>query len=206
MPFSSCLRLPTLAVSMMALTLGPIGSATAVSIIPEGSIGLDETVTGVLPRSDNISGSSIRVPEDWDFWTFDGAAGSRERFTVRRLVGELDPVLGIWFGTEADTTAYRDIVSDSVNTNQVALADDELAPAIPGPFGDPTVSFNLPETGTYTVAIAAFVSGPEDKPSGYSLTRSVSVPFSDSATILGSGLVLGLGLLLKRKASSLSQG
>jgi hypothetical protein len=200
MPFSLFLRLPTLTISTIAFTLGSIGSATAVSIIPEGSIGLDETVTGVVPRGDNLDGNSTNTPEDWDFWTFDGTAGSQEQFTVRRLVGELDPALGIWFGTEADTTNYDNLFSNSVNTNQVAFADDELPPAIPGPFGDPTVRFSLPETGTYTIAVASFLSGPEDEPFGYSLTRSLSVPFSDSATILGSGLVLGLGLLLKRKA------
>ncbi|MEO0374708.1 MAG: PEP-CTERM sorting domain-containing protein, partial [Cyanobacteria bacterium P01_A01_bin.17] len=85
---------------------------------------------------------------------------------------------------------------DSLNTTLVASADDEIN--APGPFGDPTVRFTLPETGTYTIAVASFISDPSDEPLGYTLR----VPFSDDlAMMVGSGLVLACGVLLKRKRS-----
>lgn len=188
-------RLSVLAISATAITLGTVNPASAVSLIFEGSITNGETVTGELSSENSVSEAN---PENWDFWTFEGTAGNSERFTARRLSRELDPAFGIWFGTETDTDSYSDLFSDSLNTSLVSFADDQISD--PGPFGDPTVRFTLPETGTYTIAVASFISDASDEPLGYTL----KVPFSDSETILGSGLLLGLGILLKRRSTNFS--
>lgn len=192
-------HLAMLAVSSTVMALGTVNPASAVSLIFEGSISSGETVTGEVSSENSVFDvNNNPIPANWDFWTFEGTAGNSERFTARRLSTELDPAFGIWFGTEADTDSYSGLFSDSLNTSLVASADDEISD--PGPFGDPTVRFTLPETGTYTIAVASYISDPSDEPLGYTLR----VPFSDSATILGSGLVLGLGMLLKRKSSNFS--
>ncbi|WP_146242330.1 PEP-CTERM sorting domain-containing protein [Acaryochloris thomasi] len=191
MKLDSVHHLFMLVMGSTALALGNVNPAAAVSITFEGSLTNGETVTGEVS-----SENSIEIPANWDFWTFEGTAGSSERFTARRTSTALDPAFGIWFGTEVDTDSYSSLFGDSLNTSLVVSADDEIN--TPGPFGDPTVRFTLPDTGTYTVAVASFISDSSDEPLGYTLR----VPFSDSATILGSGLVLGLGMLLKRRFSN----
>lgn len=195
MPFRSICRFPLVFIGATSLALATLKPASAISLTFTGSISGGETVTDTLPPEDSVSQDSVN-PANWDFWTFEGTAGESERFTVRRLSEALDPALGIWFGTEADTDSYTSLFDDSLNTMQVAFADDEIN--TPGPFGDPTVRFTLPETGTYTVAVASFISDPSDEPLGYTLR----VPFTDDlAMIFGSGLVLGCGVLLKRRHS-----
>jgi hypothetical protein len=181
---------PLFLLGMTSLTLSPIEPATAVSIVYEGTVGLNETVTGTVS-----SENSTALPQNWDFWTFEGIAGDVRQFTARRLDAGLDTALSIWLGTESDTDSYTSFSEPSANTPLLAFADDQLTSLIGGPFGDPTVQLTLPETGTYTIAVLSFLSDPSATPYRYTLR----VPLADAGMIVGSGLVLGLGVMLKRK-------
>ena len=179
------------------MTLGTVSSAQAAAITFEGNLIDGDVDTGVVDPGNNTFN-----PDGWDFWTFFGNEGDVATITVNRLVEALDPALAAWFGTEADTSDYTSIFSDSANTPQVAFADDEIPN--PGPFGDPTVTFtlNVGQTGFYTIGVTSFLSDPTSEPLAYqiSLTGSgVSVPEPASVISLLGIAALGFGSALKRK-------
>lgn len=184
------------------LALGSVGSAQAAAITFDGNLLDGSTQTGSVQPGNNVSN-----PQGWDFWSFFGNAGDTATVTVRRLVGALDPALGVWFGTEADTSGYTSIFSSGATTPLIAAADDNLAPALPGPFGDPQATFTLANTGFYTVGVSSFASNSTTALLPYSISvqgsgHDVSVP--EPASVLGLLAVsaLGAGSRLKRKQES----
>lgn len=90
----------------------------------------------------------------WQFWTFDANLFDQVSITVERLDGALDPVIGVWFGQEADASAYFDMSSDSLASTWMGLGDDELAAFVPGAGGDARVEFTSLFTGRFVVAVA----------------------------------------------------
>lgn len=98
-----------------------------------------------------------------DYWVFWATAGDNITVMVERVDGALDPAQWIYFGS------YSDSADPGFTTNGITLGtgsefivfgDDEMAPAVPGPWGDPRSMFIAPTEGWYTVAVTSFLSGP----------------------------------------------
>jgi hypothetical protein len=187
-----------LAATATALTLGALHRAQAAAVTFEGNLSFGSTRTGIVPGGDNTGN-----PSAWRFWSFSGQAGDRATVTLRRTVDALDPVFGVWFGTETDTDNYTDIFSDGATTPLVAYGDDELPPATPnGLWGDSQATFTLPNSGLYTIAVASYASeSTGDEPLGYKISLQNSENVPEPLTIAGTLLAGGIGVVLKKKKS-----
>jgi len=189
------------AASVGCVAVGTLSSTSVFAATFNGSLINGQTQTGTVAPGDNTSN-----PNGWSFWQFLGNAGDSTTLTVRRLVGELDPAFGVWFGTESNISNYLSIFSSSANTQLVASVDDNLSPAISGPFGDPQAAFTLGQTGVYTVAVSSFASSPSSDPFPYSITLNGSGATPVPTPALLPGLIgLGMGVLRKRKAEAAKQ-
>lgn len=178
------------------ITAGTDRSAEAAAVGFRGTL-----LNGVTQNDTVLPGENTDNPAGWSFWRFFGNAGDTTTLTVRRLVGELDPAFGVWFGTEADTSNYSSLFDDGLTTSLIASADDELPAAIAGPFGDPEETFTLDQTGFYTVAVSSFASDLTSGPLPYSITLSgVGATPVPTPALLPGLIGLGLGVLRKRKA------
>ncbi|MFO0947443.1 MAG: PEP-CTERM sorting domain-containing protein [Planctomycetota bacterium] len=177
-------------ITTLLLTLSTFGAP----ITYEGDLSGYGSGTGA------VAGDSHPTPSLWSYWTYTGLAGDMLRVTVRRTDGALDPIFAIWFGEETDTDDFFDMFSDGVNATRIADADDELPPALPGPYGDPTHFFILPFDGTYTIAIGDHTadSTPTLPLLGYTITASV--PEVNSMVLLSSGA--GLFWLVRRRRAT----
>ncbi|MCH2242565.1 MAG: hypothetical protein MK041_11705, partial [Aquabacterium sp.] len=133
----------------------------------------------------------------WQFWTFDAKLFDQVSITVERLDGALDPVIGVWFGQEADTAAYFDMSSDSLASTWMGLGDDELAAFVPGAGGDARVQFTSLFTGRFVVAVADHALTPGGTSSmDYRITMAVPEP--STYMQLAAGLLLMGGLAWTR--------
>jgi hypothetical protein len=138
------------------------------------------------------------TPELWDFWTVTVPFASEPvpfsapiTVTVRRLVPELDPIVGVWFGEESDVANYFDMTSDSLTSTWYGFGDDELAPNVgTGPGGDAQVSFSAVLPGTYVIAVGDH--SVNITPSGdlsYQITAAIPEPETYALMLAGLGLV-----------------
>lgn len=190
------LKLSAAAGAALLITAGTDSSAEAAAVGFRGTL-----VNGVTQNDTVLPDDNADNPAGWSFWRFFGTAGDTATVTVRRLVGDLDPALGVWFGTEADTSNYSSLFDDGLTTTLVASADDELPAAIAGPFGDPEAMFTLDQTGFYTVAVSSYASNFASGPLPYSITLTGASATPVPTPALLPGLIgLGLGVLRKRKA------
>lgn len=129
----------------------------------------------------------------YHYYTFTAAAGSTVNYSAARTTGALDPAIFIFQGNMGGTpfdgsNPYTS--SPWLGFTQLDFADDDVAPALPGPYGDPVGSFIAPATGTYTLVILSSVSsaaGPDGL--GYMLTVT---PTPGAAAALGLGALAGL--------------
>jgi len=187
------------------LTAGALAwglAAQSVHAIPlsyTGDLGTGRSATDAAAPDSGPFGT----PEVWDFWTVSAPLGAKVTISVQRLVADLDPVFGVWFGQETNTASYFDMFSDSVNTTWFGAGDDELlANLVGGPGGDALLSFIAVVPGTYVIAVAdhtftATTSG--NLP--YLITAAVPEP--STALLLLGGIAAGFAL---RKRESRSPG
>jgi hypothetical protein len=186
---------------ILIAALTSIGAATAhaAAIHYEGTIAPPvATVTGSIGGFGYVR----EVAAEVDFWSFAGLAGSQVSIRGTRLDAGLDPVLDLYFGTTtADDSLFR--TGQSWGGLQYLATSDDVIDPPSGPFGDPFLSFTLPSTGNYTIAIGGGGSDGEG-PYRYSLSvQAVPEPESWAMMLIGSCL---LGGWLRRRDKRGAQG
>ena len=122
-------------------------------------------------------------------------AGSLVTLNGDRLRGPYDMSFGVWRGLYSDTNQIA-----FFDANFIGFGDDEDAPNIAGPFGDPRISFNAPVTGFYTIAVTNFLSGDGGTQNPYNLdiTGNANSPEPLSMLVFG-GLLVGGGLVARKR-------
>ncbi|RME35071.1 MAG: PEP-CTERM sorting domain-containing protein [Gammaproteobacteria bacterium] len=176
-------RIPLLALTLFLLAAAARVPAATISWQP---IDFGQTF------SDSVRQDSSPDPGFWDYWSFSGNAGDIVTITVRREAGSMDPAFALWDGLESDTTAYTSLDSDSASHTWLGKGDDELTPAVPGPWGDARLTVTLAASGDYGVAVAEVGTGPASLPElGYNINlERVVVPLPPSLILLLSALSL----------------
>ncbi|HKY01619.1 MAG TPA: hypothetical protein VJM53_03625, partial [Burkholderiales bacterium] len=161
-----------------------VSNAYAVPVSYQGSL----TGGGVGFGNATADSGPFGDASGWQFWSFDAVFGQKIDIKVSRLIGVLDPVLGVWFGAEADTDNYfGDMTSSSLFTTLVAFGDDEMLPNVAGLGGDPFLSFIALGTGTYVFAIADHSFDPTTTGA---LPYQVSLEVPEPGTLALAGLAL----------------
>ena len=153
------------------------GPATAAPIVYEGTLHNGVQVAGVNTQAAGNQANPVGA----DYWQFQASAGSLVTVFGDRQAGHYDMAFWIHSGLYADT---NDISFGGAGF--IAFGDDQDAPNIAGPFGDPRAVFIAPVTGWYTVAVTNFLSNGQP-PNPYTL-EARGVPEPMTLSLLGLGL------------------
>jgi hypothetical protein len=139
------------------------GVAHAVPITYEGLLVAFETRTDSIPTTGNFDSPSSDVSDYWGFIPQESAP--RWDIAAFRLEAAFDPALWVFEGFFDDTTDFAGGFSSEIDEGDpgfLAFADDELAPSLPGPFGDPRARVDLQAGTFYTFIVTNFASGDDD--------------------------------------------
>ena len=162
----------------------------------EGELLDDIAQSGSVSALGSFSGTDLA-----EYWSFFGEEGQTVTFAVSRGESDLDPALWLFEGLFDDTTLLG-ANFDTSDPSFLAFGDDELAPATGfGPFGDPSITITLPATGSYTLAVNNFASGPNDGGDGrfdYTIQATAAVPVPEPSSMIL--FALGGFACLRRRA------
>jgi hypothetical protein len=173
------------------------GSALAVPItyqqplIPAGA----QNVPGV-----NTQGPSNQSnPVGATYHYFYAHAGSLVTANGDRERGPYDMSWHILSGLFTDTNQFG-ASFDGSDPGYIAFGDDEDAPNIAGPFGDPRTSFIAPTSGFYTIAVTNFLSGDSGTTNPYNIDiiGNANTPEPASMALFGGIAVAGIAGLRRR--------
>jgi len=164
----------------------------------------DGVVIAGVNNQDPVPGS-YEDPDGATYYRFQATAGNLVTVTGQRQDGFYDMAFWIYSGTYADTDDFGPIFD--FTPDFIEFGDDDLPPALPGPHGDPEVSFNAPNTGWYTIAVTNFLSDPGELPNHFTLvangiddvTPPEAVPEPGTILLLGAGIS---GIVAKRRRRS----
>lgn len=128
-------------------------------LLPLGAVPIIYTATlyGGIPVIGSISQPNDEPsnPVGAVYYSFYANAGASVTVTGARLSGPYDMSFYILEGLYSDTDVFN---GDLSSLGYIGAGDDDLPPNIPGPYGDPQVSFSAPSTGFYTVAVTNYAS------------------------------------------------
>lgn len=185
------MRVKTMTAVMAAALLGAATSAQAVPITYDGTLTSAVTASGVTTQDPFL----FDEPVGADYWRFSAPAGATVLVSGRRTAGHYDMALWVFAGLFTDTDQFAGPF-DQFTPGFVARFDDEAAPFVNGPFGDPQGSFRAAAGGLYTIVVTNGLSDP-GTPSSYALTLS-AVPEPGTLALFGAGL-FGVGGRLRRR-------
>lgn len=117
------------------------------------------SANGALAPQESAAGIPVD-PGESDYWLFYAEAGDTVTVQVNRIDGDFDPAMLVYGGVYLDPVDEFGTVF-SGHPDQIDLADDEIPPAVPGPFEDPQTIFVAPYSGYYTAVVYDSLSGPD---------------------------------------------
>jgi PEP-CTERM motif len=171
---------------MYALALSGLllaGGAHAGQPIASNTLGSGTTAGSVAAESYSFLGTA----DNWSFWTFAAPWQSQVTIQVSPDESAFDVVAAVWYGTEANTANFYDMVSGSLNAVLVASAD------LHGNGVAESMKFtNDYGSGRFTLAVADFQDGLGDGPLGYTITAQVPEPGTWALMLSGFALLAGL--------------
>ncbi|MGQ9918714.1 MAG: PEP-CTERM sorting domain-containing protein [Bryobacteraceae bacterium] len=139
-----------------------------------------------------------RDPVGAVYYSFYATAGTSVTVTGRRLSGPYDMSFWVLEGSYSDTDVFGGSLP---SLGYIAFGDDQLSPNVPGPYGDPQVTFVAPTTGAYTVAVTNYYSNgtpPYDFTLKATGVSEAAIPEPATTVPAGIGL-LWLALVRRRR-------
>jgi PEP-CTERM motif len=186
--------------TLLAALLGLL-VATSAHAIP---ISYNATLSDGVPVTGQISATNTAsAPVGAQYYSFSATAGSMVNVVGDRLEGAFDMAFWIYQGLFVDTNDFGASFSFA-GPGFIAFGDDQDAPNIAGPFGDPNITFTAGTTGFYTVAVTNFASGNPGQDGLFDfqlVARGVNnVPAPGGIALLGLGLA-ALAAVRRRKSA-----
>ncbi len=175
------------------VAIAGLASAASAQYVSMGNLTNGASQHGIFPMG---STGDQNEPSRWHLWLFQANAGDNITIDVDRTAAALDPVSSAFFGN-ANGAAFPPsgtfildeaaIMAALPGLSWVGEGDDNEPDGFGGPFGDPLYGFVAPNTGTYSVFVASFLSSTAGTRE-YDITVTGStVPTPGAIALLGLG-------------------
>jgi hypothetical protein len=177
------------AAALMLAALPFAAQATPIAYTPLVS---GDTAGSVAAESGPFGGA-----ENWSYWTFDLEFLKKATITVTPISADFDVVIAVFYGQEADSDFYADMLSGGLTSVPVDFADG-LTPFDTGVGVPAQVRFtNTFGNAPFVLAIADYTDGLGASPLDY--TISAQIPEAQTLALMLAGLG-GFALARRRKA------
>ncbi len=179
-----------------ALVLGLAMAGGAQAALYSGDITAGGDYFGTTTRNDAWAQENPVSGDEVNFWTFSGIAGQTLTINVRSLTNDFDAAISLFSGTLS--SEFQLVFPGFDNDGDFADLQFLSSTSVYGTSGyDALLSYLLPSTGTYTIAVGGegFLSFADS----YNYNMNVSaVPLPAAVWLFGSALVGLVGLRRRR--------